>query len=145
MTPSSARSATDNTWSVVGERWTMLILRECFRGHRRYEHFRTKLGIGSNVLNDRLRVLTEEGILDRLPYQERPVRHEYRLTKKGQDLYPVLLALMSWGDMYKNETPPVRLIHSTCGHEAQPQMTCSYCGERIAWREMAADIHPDAW
>ena len=83
------------TWSVIGERWTMMILRECFRGERRYDHFRDKLGLGSNVLNDRLRLLTAERILERVPYQDNPPRHEYRLTRKGADLYPVLVALMA--------------------------------------------------
>lgn len=133
------------TWSVVGERWTMMILRECFRGERRYERFRTKLGIGSNVLNDRLRLLTAEGILDRLPYQENPVRHEYRLTQKGQDLYPVLLSLMGWGDRYKNEKPPVQLVHRTCGHDTVPRVTCSHCAEPLQWQDMAAEFEPGAW
>lgn len=133
------------TWSVVGERWTMLILRECFRGERRYESFRTKLGLGSNVLNDRLRLLVDEGVLNRVPYQDNPVRHEYRLTPKGQDLYPVLLSLMAWGDRYKNEKPPVHLLHNTCGHDAVPRVTCSHCTEPLHWRDMTAEFEPGAW
>lgn len=133
------------TWSVIGERWTMMILRECFRGERRYEHFRTKLQLGSNILNDRLRLLTEEGVLDRVPYQDNPVRHEYRLTRKGQDLYPVLLSIMKWGDTYKNDTPPVHLIHRRCGHPAEPRLTCSHCAEPVLWREMTATFEPGAW
>lgn len=133
------------TWAILGERWTMLILRECFRGQRRYDHFKTKLGLGSNVLNDRLRILTEEGVLERTQYQDNPVRHEYRMTAKGQDLYPVLLSLMSWGDKYKNDIPPVRLIHRNCGFDANPAMTCAHCGEPLKWREMTAELHPDAW
>jgi len=133
------------TWALLGERWTMLILRECFRGHRRYEDFRTKLNLGRNVLNDRLRVLTQEGILERRQYQDNPVRHEYRLTQKGQDLYPIMLSIMTWGDRYKNEIPPVRLIHRTCGHDANPHMTCASCGEELQWREMTAEMQPDAW
>ncbi|MFD7073585.1 winged helix-turn-helix transcriptional regulator [Nocardioides sp. NPDC059952] len=133
------------TWSVIGERWTMMILRECFRGERRYDHFRYKLGLGSNVLNDRLRVLVDEGILDRVQYQEHPPRHEYRISDKGADLYPVLVALMSWGDKYKNDVPPVRLIHRACGHEADPRLTCTHCAEPVSWREMTAEFEPDAW
>jgi DNA-binding HxlR family transcriptional regulator len=133
------------TWAVIGERWTMLILRECFRGERRYDHFRSKLGLGSNVLNDRLRLLTAEGVLERVRYQDSPPRHEYRLTVKGQALYPVLLSLMSWGDTYKNETPPVRLTHNVCGHDAAPTMTCTHCGEPVRWRDMSADFQPGAW
>ena len=133
------------TWSVIGERWTMMILRECFRGERRYDHFRTKLGLGANVLNDRLRVLTEEGVLERVPYQDRPVRHEYRLTTKGADLYPVLVALMNWGDRYAVDVPPVRLVHRGCGHPAEPRLTCAHCAEPVAWRDMTAEVEPDAW
>lgn len=133
------------TWSVIGERWTMLILRECFRGERRYDRFRSKLGLGSNVLNDRLRVLVGEGILDRVRYQERPERFEYRLTAKGADLYPVLVSLMAWGDKYENGVPPVRLIHRRCGHAAEPRMTCAHCAEPVSWRDMSAELQPDAW
>jgi len=133
------------TWSVIGERWTMMILRECFRGERRYDHFRSKLGLGSNVLNDRLRVLVDEGILDRVRYQDRPARYEYRLTNKGADLYPVLLSLAAWGDKYKNAHPPVRLFHRACGHAADPRMTCAHCGEPLSWREMTAEYQPGAW
>jgi len=133
------------TWSVIGERWTMMILRECFRGERRYDHFRSKLGLGSNVLNDRLRVLVDEGILDRVRYQDRPARYEYRLTTKGADLYPVLLSLAAWGDKYKNAVPPVRLIHRACGHAADPRMNCAHCGEPLSWREMTAEYQPGAW
>jgi DNA-binding HxlR family transcriptional regulator len=133
------------TWSVIGERWTMMILRECFRGERRYDHFRSKLGLGSNVLNDRLRLLTDTGVLERVPYQDNPPRHEYRLTSKGAGLYPVLVALMNWGDTYQNDVPPVRLIHRGCAHAAEPRMTCAHCDQPIAWREMTAELQPDAW
>jgi DNA-binding HxlR family transcriptional regulator len=133
------------TWSVIGERWTMMILRECFRGERRYDHFRSKLGLGSNVLNDRLRLLTDEGVLERVPYQDNPPRHEYRLTAKGADLYPVLVALIAWGDAHQNDVPPVRLIHRDCGHAADPRMTCASCDRPIAWRDMTAVFQPGAW
>jgi len=133
------------TWAVIGERWTMLILRECFRGERRYDHFRSKLGLSSNVLNDRLALLTAEGVLDRVPYQDNPPRHEYRLTTKGQDLYPVLLAVMAWGDTYTTDTPPLRLTHTPCGHPADPTMTCAHCGQPVRWREMSAEYQPTAW
>lgn len=133
------------TWAVIGERWTMMILRECFRGERRYDHFRSKLGLGSNVLNDRLRVLVAEGVLERVQYQDHPPRHEYRLTTKGADLYPVLVSLMAWGDKYTNDTPPVRLVHRRCGHFAAPRMICTHCGEPVSWRDMSAEFEPDAW
>jgi DNA-binding HxlR family transcriptional regulator len=134
-----------STWSVIGERWTMMILRECFRGERRYDHFRAKLGLGSNVLNDRLRLLVDEGVLERVRYQDNPARYEYRLTGKGADLYPVLMALMAWGDRYGHEVPPVRLVHRACGHPADPRLTCAHCGEPLYWREMSAEFRPGAW
>ncbi|WP_018332683.1 winged helix-turn-helix transcriptional regulator [Actinomycetospora chiangmaiensis] len=133
------------TWSIIGERWTMLILRECFRGERRYDHFRSKLGLGSNVLNDRLRLLTERGVLERVRYQDHPARHEYRLTAKGADLYPVLVAVMAWGDRYENDVPPVTLVHRACGHAADARLTCGHCGEPLGWRDMTAEFAPGAW
>src|SRR5436190_20275870 len=99
------------SWSVLGERWTMLVLRECFNRTRRFEDFQAHLGIARNVLTDRLATLVAEGILERRQYQERPVRHEYRLTEKGLDLYPILVSVMRWGDRYKSEAAPVRLVH----------------------------------
>jgi hypothetical protein len=93
----------------------------------------------------RLRVLVDEGVLERVRYSEHPPRHEYRLTPKGADLYPLLLALMGWGGKYKNLVPPVRLVHRACGHPAAPQMTCAHCAEPLAWREMTPDFEPGAW
>lgn len=122
-----------------------MILRECFRGERRFEHFLEKLKLGRNVLSDRLQKLTEEGILERHLYQSRPDRYEYRLTSRGEDLYPVMLALMQWGDKHKNATPPVRLIHSSCGHDPIASLTCAHCGESFARRDLRADFEPDAW
>lgn len=133
------------TWSVVGERWTMLILRECFRGERRFEHFQKKLTLGRNVLADRLQRLTDEGILERHLYQSRPDRHEYRLTSKGEDLYPVLLGLMAWGDKYKNDTPPLRLVHKACGQDPTGELKCAHCGQAFTRRDLRAEFAPGAW
>jgi DNA-binding HxlR family transcriptional regulator len=132
-------------WSVVGERWTMMILRECFRGHRRFEHFQQKFGLARNVLSERLQKLTDEGILERRPYQTRPERHEYHLTQKGEDLYPVMLELMRWGDRYKSTTPPVRLVHVACGHEPLATRGCAHCGEQFTRADLRAEFEPDAW
>lgn len=133
------------TWSVIGERWTVLILREAFRGTARFDDFQRNLDIGRNLLSDRLRLLVDEGIFARERYQERPERHEYRLTQKGLDLYPVLLSLMKWGDAYKVDTPPVRLVHKACGHRSRPQMVCDHCAEPITYFDMRAEYEPDAW
>src|SRR6266511_5373666 len=85
---------------LVGERWTLLIIRDAFLGLRRFDQFQRSLGVARNVLTDRLNRLVEEGILRRVPYQERPVRFEYRLTDKGRELWPVMMTLMQWGDRH---------------------------------------------
>jgi DNA-binding HxlR family transcriptional regulator len=91
---------------VVGERWTLLIIRDAFLGVRRFDQFQESLGIARNVLTDRLNRLVEEGILRRVRYSERPQRHEYRLTHKGADLAIALAGLRQWGDKYLSEKPP---------------------------------------
>jgi DNA-binding HxlR family transcriptional regulator len=91
---------------VVGERWTLLIVRDAFLGRRRFEEFQESLGIARNVLTERLNRLVEEGILDRVRYSERPERYEYRLTDKGRELNIALAGLRQWGDKYLSEQPP---------------------------------------
>jgi DNA-binding HxlR family transcriptional regulator len=94
------------TLEIVGDRWTLLIVRDAFLGLRRFDQFSESLGIASNVLSDRLDRLVDEGILDRVPYGEHPARYEYRLTEKGQGLRVALIALMQWGDDHVNVQPP---------------------------------------
>src|SRR5436305_6540743 len=94
---------------IVGERWTLLIVRDAFLGRRRFDEFQQSLGISRNVLTERLSRLTDEGILERVLYQERPERHEYRLTAKGRDLHLALTGLRQWGDKYISEKPPTLL------------------------------------
>jgi DNA-binding HxlR family transcriptional regulator len=94
---------------VVGERWTLLIVRDAFLGLRRFDEFQERLGIARNVLADRLNRLVDEGILERVPYSERPERFEYQLTRKGRDLVPALVSLGQWGDKYRSEKPPTLL------------------------------------
>jgi DNA-binding HxlR family transcriptional regulator len=93
----------------VGERWTLLIVRDVFLGRRRFDELQRSLGVARNVLAERLSRLVEEGILERVAYSERPPRHEYRLTRKGRDLNVALTALRQWGDEYLSERPPVVL------------------------------------
>src|SRR5438093_5787947 len=103
---------------VVGEWWTLLVLRDAFRGVRRFEDFQRDLGIARNVLSDRLQTLVDHGILERRRYSDRPPRDEYRLTAKGLDLYPVIVGLLQWGDKWAaDDGPPVILRHKACGHE----------------------------
>jgi DNA-binding HxlR family transcriptional regulator len=133
------------TWAVIGERWTMMILRECFRGVRRFEDVQTKLQLGRNILTDRLQLLVQEGVLERRPYQERPTRHEYVLTQKGEDLYPVLLAMLRWGNRYKVDDPPLQLMHKTCGHMLEPVTVCESCKEEVHRHDLRAYFAADAW
>ena len=85
---------------AIGDRWTMLVVRDAFLGVRRFEEFQDRLGVARNILSDRLGRLVDDGILEKRPYQERPQRFEYRLTEKGRDLFPVMISLMKWGDAY---------------------------------------------
>ncbi len=103
------------TLELVGERWTLLIVRDAFLGRRRFEEFQESLGIARNVLTDRLGKLVDHGVLERVLYQERPERYEYLLTEKGRDLRVPLLALMQWGDRYLSPAPP-RLARRVSDH-----------------------------
>ena len=128
------------TWAVIGERWTMLLIRDAFLGVRRYEEFRKRLGVSRNLLSDRLVLLVEEGVLTRRAYSERPKRYEYRLTEKGMALYPILVALGGWGDAYKVLEPPVTYTHRSCGEQCHPKLTCDRCGEPIQARDVVASL-----
>jgi DNA-binding HxlR family transcriptional regulator len=134
------------TVSILGERWTLVILRQAFLGARRFEDYQRGLGIARNMLADRLRTLVDEGILERRPYSEHPPRWEYRLTRKGRDLYPILVTLMQWGDRYggHEDGAPMVLVHEPCGHDAAPALTCSHCGEPIDPREIRPEPGPGA-
>ncbi len=135
------------TLEIIGERWTMLVLREAFYRVRRFEDFQRNIGVARNILSARLRTLVEHGILERVKYQDRPPRFEYRLTEKGIDLYPILIALMQWGDRHAGvETgPPVVLEHRGCGKQTRPTLVCSECGEPIGARDMRAKRGPGAF
>lgn len=128
--------------SVIGERWTLLILRDVFLGLQRFDEMQRSLGIARNILADRLAVLVEEGVLERVPYQDRPVRHAYRLTAKGIDLQPVLTSLQVWGDKHDPAPggPPRRLVHATCAHTTRPKLACSHCGEVIVPGELRSPL-----
>ncbi|MDE2561500.1 MAG: helix-turn-helix transcriptional regulator [Sphingomonadales bacterium] len=130
--------------SVFGDRWTLLVLRDCFLGVRRFDEFRERLGLPRAVLTERLRLLADEGVLDRVAYQQGPERHEYRLTAKGRDLYPVLLAIAGWSDrhMAGEAGPPLRHRHARCGQDFHAEMRCSECGEPLDPREV--EVRPGA-
>ena len=125
------------TLELVGERWTLLILRDAFLGVRRFDDFQRSLGIARNVLTERLARLVEEGILERRPYQERPERFEYRLTAKGRELWPVLFSLATWGDRHVAPDGPPRLFrHRGCGGRVTDRRTCARCGAELDVREV---------
>jgi DNA-binding HxlR family transcriptional regulator len=123
---------------ILGEWWTLLVLRDAFLGVRRFEDFQRRLGIARNVLATRLQTLVAHGVLERRRYQERPERYEYRLTDKGLDLYPVLLSLMEWGDRWAGPAagPPLVVVHRGCGHQSAPRLVCDHCGEPVTARDM---------
>ncbi|WP_431882646.1 winged helix-turn-helix transcriptional regulator [Micromonospora gifhornensis] len=126
---------------VVGERWTLLIVRNAMVGDCRFESLLDSLGIARNVLAQRLTTLVEAGVLERVPYRERPVRHEYRLTERGRELAPVLAALMRWGEKNcpTDQPPPNRaLVHARCEHPVELVVHCPSCDESIPTSEMVS-------
>ncbi len=126
------------TLAVIGDAWTLLIIRDAFRGVTRFDDFQANLGIARNVLSHRLRLLVREGILERRPYSQHPPRFEYRLTAKGRDLYPIILALLRWGDRWAAgpEGPPLVLTHLACGQPVQGVLACEHCGAPLDPREV---------
>ncbi|HEX6567622.1 MAG TPA: helix-turn-helix domain-containing protein [Acidimicrobiales bacterium] len=131
---------------LLGDWWSPLVLREAFYGVRRFEDFQRSLGIGRNILTQRLNRLVDEGLLVRRPYQDRPVRHEYVLTDKGRDFFPVMAAMVRWGDRWLagDDGPPVILHHEVCDHDMHAEVVCSHCGEPLALRDVTAALGPAA-
>ncbi|MFE9680449.1 winged helix-turn-helix transcriptional regulator [Streptomyces sp. NPDC002701] len=125
---STENCTVQRTLDVVGEKWSLLVLRDAMNGVRRFDDFRRHIGLSDAVLADRLRKLVAAGILATVPYQEsgRRTRHEYRLTDKGWALWPVLLALKEWGDRYTAdaEGPPLDVLHADCGAPVHTVVTC---------------------
>jgi DNA-binding HxlR family transcriptional regulator len=134
------------TLDVVGERWSLLIVRNVMLGLRRFEEMQQNLGIARNVLQSRLSGLVEQGVLERRAYRERPARYEYRLTDKGLDLWPTIVALMQWGDRHAAAPagPPVVLEHRDCGGSVDEHRICARCGERLKVRDVRAFAGPGA-
>ena len=126
---STENCSVQRTLDVIGEKWTMIVLREVFNGVRRFDDMHRHAGISEPILSARLRKLVEAGVLDTVPYQEsgRRTRHEYRLTDKGLDLYPVLIALLQWGDRYcaAAEGPALLVRHSDCGCPVEAVVQCT--------------------
>ena len=133
------------TLAVIGDRWTLMILRDCFLGVRRFDIFEQRLGITRHVLSNRLRKLVEYDVLTKTPYQQQPLREEYRLTERGLDLHPIVLALVSWGDKHMADERGAPLLHShnKCGQIMHPVKVCSECHEPINARDIKIEIGPD--
>jgi DNA-binding HxlR family transcriptional regulator len=119
------------TLEIVGEKWALLAVREVFLGNRRFDEMVRRTGAPRDTLAARLRTLVGAGILDRRQYSEHPARFEYRLTRAGRDLYPVILTLMSWGDRHLAgaDGPPLVLNHGD--HRLVPRVVCDECGEPV--------------
>jgi DNA-binding HxlR family transcriptional regulator len=134
------------TLAVIGDRWSVMVLRDCFLRVRRFEEFQSRLGITRHLLADRLKKLVRHGVLRRVPYQSSPKRHEYLLTQKGLDLYPVLMAIVHWGDVHMADERgrPLLHQHSGCGHIFDPVTVCSECREPLTAREVRTRPGPGA-
>jgi DNA-binding HxlR family transcriptional regulator len=131
--------------AVVGERWTLLVLREILLGRRRFQEIRRETGIATNILTDRLQTLVEQGVLERRLYSELPEAYEYVPTEKARDATPILVALMQWGDRYEAPAGPPRLmVHGPCGHDTRPVLQCSHCEQPIEPRELRVRPGPGA-
>jgi DNA-binding HxlR family transcriptional regulator len=127
------------TLDVIGEWWTLLIVRDAFRGVRRFEDFKDGLGLARSVLTARLAKLTEHGVLERRAYSQHPPRYEYELTDKGRALFPVIATLIGWGDQWVPAPagPPAVFVHETCGTIITPELACPHCHGKVT----AANTH----
>jgi DNA-binding HxlR family transcriptional regulator len=131
--------------AVVGERWSLLVMRDVLLGRRRFSSIKRSLGVAPNILSDRLQQLVEHGLLERRPLAEGSDSHEYVPTAKGRDVSPVLSALLAWGDAYAAPQGPPRVqVHVACGHDAHPRLHCSHCGEVIERGELRSRPGPGA-
>ncbi len=131
---------------VIGERWTLLILRDAVTGAERFEEFQDSLGVASNVLTNRLKLLCDEGVLARVSDPEGPGRPKYGLTDKGRELAPALLVLMKWGDRYypTRGGPPRLTLHDGCGGEVGADLRCNGCGRQVRSGEIELRLGPGA-
>lgn len=132
------------TLSIVGDRWTLLLLRTAFLGTRRFDDFQSMLGMTRHVLAERLKRLVACDILQKVAYHDRQERFEYRLTEKGRELYPVIMSLTSWGDKWMDEGrgPPLLYQHKACGKQMTPVMVCPDCGEPVTARDIVPIAGP---
>jgi DNA-binding HxlR family transcriptional regulator len=134
------------TLEVLGERWTLLVVRDVFNGRRRFDQMQENLRVARNVLSTRLAWLVEEDILEKRRYQERPPRYEYFLTEKGLDLWPVMISLLHWGDRHLSEDdgPPMLIHHKQCDGLVDDRGICTECGQRLNARDAYTEYGPGA-
>jgi DNA-binding HxlR family transcriptional regulator len=129
------------TVDILGDWWTPMVVRAAFLGARRFEQFTEQLGIPRNVLTERLVRLVDEGILTKVEYQDRPLRHEYRLTEKGVGLYPVIVSLLEWGNRWldwEGDEPPVHLVDRETGERVEPVLVDRRTGQPLEPRATRA-------
>lgn len=133
-----------DTLGVIGEKYSLLVLREVFFGVRRFNDMARNIGAPRDVLTARLNRLVEAGVLEKIPYSQRPLRYEYTLTEAGRELQGVLLTLMDWGDRHLPGRPPVVFEHS-CGADFHPVVVCRDCGEKVAPDSLKARFQAEGW
>lgn len=132
---------------LVGDRWSILIVRELLLGQSRFQDLQAQTGASSQMLAARLKRLEADGLVERHAYSQRPLRYEYRLTPKGAHLMPVILALRNWGERWckpAGGVPATRMFHRTCGTELDLDGNCPACGGLVAWTDMRAQLS-EAW
>ncbi len=126
---------------MIGEWWTLLIIRDLFYGINTFDSLCRDLGIARNILANRLKKLVDRGLIEKRTEEKGSRRQAYRLTPKGKDLFPIIMALVAWGDRWEApDGPPILFKHQTDGHPARPLVICAECGEPLK----AKDIHPQA-
>lgn len=129
--------------SLMGDRWTLLIIRNSFMRTRRFDDFHKQLGITRHLLTERLNRLVEHRILAKVLYQEAPKRYEYKLTEKGLALYPVIMALTTWGNRWMNDDkkfPMITYTHRECGHKTQALMLCQCCAQPLTAHNITVSL-----
>ncbi|MFF4234193.1 winged helix-turn-helix transcriptional regulator [Streptomyces sp. NPDC001820] len=129
---------------VIGEKYSLLVLREVFFGVHRFDAIARNIGCPRDVLNARLRRLVDAGVLEKVLYNERPARYEYHATAAGRELRPVLLMLMRWGDRYLADVPPTVFQHS-CGADLDPAVMCRACGGEVHVTDVTPRFQVPGW
>jgi len=134
------------TLDIAGEWWTPLVLRDIWRGRTRFDEIQDNLGVSRKLLADRLETLVREGVVERVPYQERPTRYEYVLSPKGKQLWEAFMPLIAWGSRWTSGEagPPALARHELCGELMIPRVTCSHCGERLRADDVRQEPGPGA-